>query len=111
MISGALMSIILAGAYVCLSAAVSSQRVVETRSDAIQSARVAIAMIAADFRSAVPLSRENEFVGMRRQVENDDADNVDFATRNYIPQKNYEPDWCEVSYFVQRDAAAKSFTL
>ena len=111
MISGALMSIILASAYVCLSAGVATQKMVDARSDAAQTARVAIAMMAADLRSAVPLSRDNEFVGMRRELEGDDADNLDFATRNYIPQKSYEPDYCEVSYFVQRDSATKTLTL
>src|SRR5262245_9144795 len=98
-ISGALMTIILASAYVCLSAGFSTQRLVDARSDAMQSARVAVALIAADLRSAVPLSKNDEFVGMRRVIEGDDADNLDFGTRNYVPQKEYEPDYCEVSYF------------
>ena len=110
-ISGALMSIILASAYVCMSAGFSSQRTIDARSDAAQSARVAISLISADLRCAVPLSKDFEFVGMHRDLEGDAADNLDFATRNYVPQKSYEPDYCEVSYFVQRDPATGTFTL
>jgi type II secretory pathway pseudopilin PulG len=110
-ISGALMCIILASAYVCMSAGFSSQRTIDARSDATQSARVAISMMAADLRCAVPLSKDFEFVGMHRELEGDTADNLDFATRNYIPQKSYEPDYCEVSYFVQRDPANGTLTL
>ena len=110
-VSGALMSVILVGGYLCLSAGTSSQRMVEARSDAAQSGRVALGMIAADLRSAVQLSREWEFVGMRRALENIDADNVDFATRNYVPKRLDEADWCEVSYFVQKDAKTGEFVL
>src|SRR5207248_10251495 len=87
-ISGALMSIILASAYVCLSAGFSTQRLVDARSDAAQSARVALSLMAADLRCAVPLSKEFEFIGMHRELEGDNADNLDFATRNYVPQKS-----------------------
>ncbi len=110
-ISGALMSIVLASAYVCLSAGVSTRRLVEARSDAVQGARVAMSMIAADLRCAVPLSKDFEFIGLKRELEGDSADNLDFATRNYIPQKSYEPDYCEVSYFVQKDPANGTLTL
>jgi prepilin-type N-terminal cleavage/methylation domain-containing protein len=87
-ISGTLMTIILAAGYLSLTAGSNSQKLVEKRSDAAQSGRVILAMIAADFRSAVPLSKEYEFVGMRRSLDEIDADNVDFATRNYVPKKN-----------------------
>src|SRR5688500_12666083 len=85
-ISGGLMSVILVSAYLCLSAGTSSQRMVEARSDAVQSGRVALAVIAADLRNAVPLSKEKEFIGMRRTLGETDADNLDFATRNYTPR-------------------------
>lgn len=110
-ISSALMVIILAGAYACFAAGLSSRRVIESRSEAVQSARVALGMIAADLRSAVPLSKEFEFVGMRRDLNGRDADNLDFATRNYTPRRAYEADFCEVSYFVQPDPETKSLTL
>ena len=54
LISGALMALILASAYACLSAGVTTQRLVEARSDATQTARVAVGMIAADLRKRRP---------------------------------------------------------
>lgn len=111
MISGGLMSLILVSAYLCLSAGTDSQRAVEARSDSTQSARVALAMMAADLRSAVPLSKESEFVGMRREVDGLDADNLDFATRNYTPKSLGEGDWCETSYFLQKDAKTSEYVL
>ena len=110
-ISGGLMSIILVSAYVCLTASTGSQRMVEARSDSAQGARVALSLMAADLRSAVPLSKEIEFVGMRRVVGEVDADNLDFATRNYAPKNSAEADWCETSYFVQKDAKTSEFVL
>ena len=61
-ISGALMSVILASSYMCLSAGVASRNMVEARSEAAQSARVALQMMAADLRcalSAMGLERDN----------------------------------------------------
>ena len=110
-VSGALMSMILAAAYLCLTAGTSSQKTVEARSDAAQTARVALSLIAADFRSAVQLSRESEFIGMRRTIDEVDFDNVDFATRNYNPTRLGEADWCETSYFVQKDPRSGEFVL
>lgn len=110
-ISGSLMSIILVSAYLCLAAGTSSQRMVEARSDAAQSARVALAMMAADLRSAAPLSKEKEFIGMRRTLGETDADNLDFATRNYTPRGAGESDWCETSYFVQKDSRTEKMVL
>ena len=110
-VSGALMSVILVGGYLCLTAGTGSQRLVEARSDAAQSGRVALGMIAADLRSAVQLSKDYEFIGMRRLIEEIDADNIDFATRNYVPKKLDEGDWCETSYFVEKDAQTGELVL
>lgn len=110
-ISSALMSIILVSGYLCLNAGVVSERLINTRSEAAQSARVALAMMAADLRSAVPLWRETEFMGMRRKLGNADADNVDFGTRNYSPRKPGELDFCEVSYFLRKDPDSDAFVL
>jgi type II secretion system protein J len=110
-ISGGLMTTILVSAYLCLSAGVVSEKLIETRSEAAQTARVALAMIAADLRSAVPLSKEFEFVGMRRVLEGADADNLDFSTRNFSPRNLREGDYCEVSYFLAKDPESKAFTL
>lgn len=111
LISGSLMSVILVAAYLCLSTGVASQRMVDARSDAAQSARVALSMIATDLRSAVPLSREFEFIGMRRSLEDIEAGNLDFATRNFVPKRQLESDWCETSYFVQKDTRTGDYVL
>ncbi len=103
-ISAALMSIILTGAYLCLSAAVSSQKLLEPRNELFQNARVAMAMMSADLRSACPLAKDLEFVGMQRDDLEIEAGNLDFATHNYFPQRPNEGDFCEVSYFLREDA-------
>jgi general secretion pathway protein J len=103
-ISSALMVIIIAGAYACFTSGVASQKLIETRGDATQSARVALALITADLRAACPLSRNLEFLGMDRDLEDGtEADNLDFATHNYRPRRAFEGDFCEVSYFVSKD--------
>ena len=110
-ISSALMTVILVTGYLCLSAGVSSEQLVNTRSEAVQSARVALNLMSADLRSAAPLWRELEFVGMRRKIGSMDADNIDFGTRNYTPAKPGEMDFCEVSYFLQKDPESESYIL
>jgi prepilin-type N-terminal cleavage/methylation domain-containing protein len=110
-VSAGLMGVILSSAYMCLSAGVASKKLIEARSDATQSARVALALIAADLRMAVPMTGDFEFVGMRRVVGGADADNIDFSTRNYTPRNSREPDYCEVSYYLEKDPDADSFIL
>lgn len=110
-ISSALMTIILATGYICLNAGLASQKLVDTRSEALQSARVALAMMAADLRAAVPLSAELEFAGMQRKIGAADAGNLDFATRNYTPRSQGEFDFCEVSYFLETDPESDALTL
>src|SRR5256885_3714369 len=106
MISSALMVIIVAAACLCFSSGIASQRLIETRGDASQSARVALAMITADLRAACPLSKKLEFLGMHRELEDGtEADNLDFATHNYPPRRPREADFCEGSYFVSKDRA------
>ena len=82
-ISAALMAIVIGSAYLCLSAGVSGQRLIEARAEGVQSARTALNMMAADLRCAIPMPGKVEFLGMRRTVSESDADNVDFSTRNY----------------------------
>src|ERR1035441_1522975 len=55
-ISAAVASIILAASYLCLSAGMASQKLVEPRTEVLQNARVALAMMSADLRSACSLS-------------------------------------------------------
>ena len=110
-ISAGLMGLILVSGYMCLSAGVASKKLIETRSEATQSARVALALISSDLRMAVPMYGDFQFVGMRRTVEGATVDNIDFATRNYTPRTSREADYCEVSYFLEKDPEADSFIL
>lgn len=104
-ISGALASLILTSAYICLSAGVSSQKMIEPRSEVFQNARVAMSIMTADLRSACPLSDESAFVGLDRELEGGlenilSAGNIDFATHHYTPRRAREGDYCQVSYFL-----------
>jgi type II secretion system protein J len=110
-ISAALMSIILTGAYLCLSSGLRSQKLIESRADIAQSARVAMSMICADLRCARPLSKDIAFLGMHRMLEDVQADNLDFGSGNYTPRQRGEGDFCEVSYFVAPDSNSGQLTL
>jgi len=111
-ISAALMAMILTAAYACFSAALAGRRTIEARADILQSGRVALALVAADLRSACPLSRRFEFLGMNRRLGEVEADNLDFATRNLsIPRIGPPADWCEVSYFLDKDPVANDWVL
>jgi prepilin-type N-terminal cleavage/methylation domain-containing protein len=110
-ISAALMALILVSAYACLSACLSSQKMVEPRADILQNARVAMALMTADLRNACPLSPDFPFLGMRRMLGKVEADNLDFATHNYTPHQPREGDFCEVSYFVNKDAETGQLCL
>ena len=110
-ISAALMTMILVSSYFCLSTAFSTQKIIEPRADIIQNARVALAIMSADLRGACPLSTNYPFLGMHRMVGDSDADNLDFATHNYTPRRPHEGDFCEVSFFVDKDPVSGSFTL
>ena len=110
-ISAALMALILTATYSCLSAALAGQKLLEPRADVTQNARVAMAMITADLRAACPLSKDFEFLGMRRTIGEIDADNLDFATHNYKPRRPHEADFCEMSYYVEKDSDSPDFNL
>lgn len=111
-ISAALMAIVLGSAYMCLSAGMKGQQLIDARGEGVQSARTALNMIAADLRAAIPIAGGKlDFLGMRRTVEGIDADNLDFSTRNYEPKREREPDYCEVSYFLTKDRESDSFLL
>jgi len=110
-IGAALLSIILTAAYLCLSACIASQREMQPRLDAIQSARVALALITADLRAACSLDPGTEFLGTPRSLGNIPADNVDFATHNYTPRHEHEGDFCEESLFVARDQESGQLAL
>ena len=110
-ISAALMSLIIASAYLCLDAAVSSQKMIEPRATVFQNARVAMALVAADLRSACPLSKDYPFLGMHRMIGKVEADNLDFATHNYTPRRPREGDYCQVSLYLDKDPESGQFVL
>jgi len=111
MISAAVASIILTASYLCLSAGVAAQKLVEPRTEVLQSARVALAMMSADLRSACSLSPDFDFVGEQRALGEMEADNLDFATRHYMPARLGEGDYCQVSYFVDTSRGSNGFSL
>ena len=110
-ISAALMTLILVSAYFCLNAGFSSQKVIEPRTEIFQNARVAMAILSADLRGACPLSTNYQFLGMHRMLGDSDADNLDFATHNYTPHRTHEGDFCEVSYYLEKDSSSGSLIL
>ena len=110
-ISAAVASIILVASYACLSAGVASQKLIEPRTEVLQSARVALAMMSADLRSACSLCPDFDFVGEARSIGEMDADNLDFATHYYMPARAGEGDYCQVSYFVDKGRGTNGFSL
>jgi len=110
-ISASLMAIILVSSYACLNAALSSQKLIEPRLEVIQNARVALSLIAADLRSACTLSKDIALLGMHRTLGEVQADNLDFGTHNYTPRRPREGDFCQVSFFLDKDPADGQFIL
>ena len=110
-ICSALMALIVVSAYLCLHAALSSQKLIEPRVGVLQNARVALALIAADLRCACPLSKEFQFLGMHRMLGELEADNLDFATHNYTPRRAREGDYCQVSLYMDKDPESGQFAL
>lgn len=104
-------AMVLGAAYLCLHASLSSQKLIEDRADAAQRARVALDLLKADLQVATPLSPDSEFLGMSRMLGDVEADNLDFATHHYTPQRPGEGDFCEISYFVDRSPENGSFSL
>ncbi len=111
MISSALMALILVSAYLCLGAGFSAQKLIEPRVEIMQNARVALALMTADLRAACPLSKTDDFLGMTRTVGDVEADNVDFATHNYTPHRDHEGDFCQESFYLDKDAGTGQFSL
>ena len=102
-ISAAVASIILVASYLCLSAGVASQKLIEPRTVALQSARVALAMMSADLRSACSLCTKYDFVGT--------AERLDFATHHYMPARLGEGDFCQVSYYLKKGRGSEHLSL
>ncbi len=94
---------ILAGAYLCLHGGLQSRKLCEQRMDFSQKARVALALMAADLECACTLSEKCEFLGMKREIGDMEADNLDFITHNWRPRSPGEGDLCEVSWYADRN--------
>ena len=110
-ISSALMALILVSAYLCLSAGMKGQKLIEPRADIFQTARVTLALLSADLRATCPLPGDSEFLGMKRMIGEVEADNLDFATHNYTPRHAHEGDFCETSYYVEQNPQSGRFSL
>ncbi len=111
MISSALMALILVSAYMCLGAGFSAQKMIEPRAEIIQNARVALAIMSADLRAACPLSKTDDFLGMTRTVEDMEADNLDFGTHNYTPRRAREGDFCQESFYLDKNSETGQYSL
>lgn len=110
-VSAALMSLILVSAYLCLNSGIASRTLIESRSEAVQNARVAMGFMSADLRAACLLSVDFQFMGMDRMLGTVEADNLDFATHHYTPRRIREGDFCEVSYFLEQEKESGQFSL
>lgn len=110
-ISAAVMSLVLGASYLCLNSGIAGQKLIESRADAAQRARVALAMVSADLRSACAVFKGPPFLGMNRLIDDVEADNLDFATHNYTPKTLSQGDYCEVSYFVSKEPQSSEWTL
>jgi prepilin-type N-terminal cleavage/methylation domain-containing protein len=111
LISVALMALILVAAYLCLGAGFSAQKLIEPRAEIAQNARVALAIMTADLRAACPLSKETDFLGMTRMMGEVQADNLDFATHNYTPRHAREGDFCQESFYLDKDSETGQISL
>jgi len=110
-ISSAIMALILVSGYACLNAAISSRKTIEPRLEIFQSARVAMSIMSADLRAACPLSKDYDFLGMHRLLGEVPADNLDFATHNYTPRRPREGDFCQTSFFLEKNPESGLYTL
>jgi type II secretory pathway component PulJ len=111
MISSALMALILVSAYLCLGAGFSAQKLIDPRAEIIQNGRVALALMSADLRAACPLSKSDDFIGVTRTLGDIEADNLDFATHNYTPRHAREGDFCQESFYLDKDLETGQFSL
>ncbi|HXA44840.1 MAG TPA: hypothetical protein VNZ25_04995, partial [Candidatus Angelobacter sp.] len=62
-------------------------------------------------RAACPLSKTDDFLGMTRMVGDIEADNLDFATHNYTPHRAREGDFCQESFYLDKDLETGQFSL
>jgi len=110
-ISVSLMAVVLGSAYACLNAGFSAQKLIYPRTDALQKARVALAIITSDLRAACVIPGGYDFIGFQRRMGDVTADNIDFATHNYSPAREQEGDFCEVSYYLDQEPKTGQISL
>jgi type II secretory pathway pseudopilin PulG len=110
-ISAAIGAMILTAAALCLNASIASQKIIDPRVDTMQSARVALALMSADLRAACPLDTRYAFLGSHQMIGKIVSDNIDFATHHYTPRHPREGDFCEMSYFLDRESATGKLGL
>jgi hypothetical protein len=103
MLSGALMAVVLAAATLCLQAGLRTQRWIDPRVDALQGARVALALISSDLRAAAPLAPDNEWVGLNRETGGRRFDQLHLGTLNHTPRQPGHGNFCQVGYFIEPD--------
>ncbi len=84
---------------------------IEPRVEVFQNARVAMAIMSADLRGACPLSKEFMFLGMPRMIGDMEADNLDFATHNYMPKREREGDYCQTSFYLEQEPESGQLSL
>lgn len=77
-----------------------SARVVETRSEQLQSVRAALRLLEQDLRHARVLHPRAPFHGALRAIGGRPAASLDLATHRWQPRTPGEGDYCEVSYFL-----------
>lgn len=106
-----ILAIIAGAAGACLLGGLRTREVIDARADVLQVGRVVEELLERDFRNAIPLHPEREFVGLDRELDSVAADTVDFATRHFEPQTPGERDACEVSYFVDREPGGSGLAL
>jgi hypothetical protein len=57
------------------------------------------------------LSKDADFLGVTRRVGDVQADNLDFATHNYTPRHAREGDFCQESFYLDKDPETGQFNL
>jgi hypothetical protein len=68
-------------------------------------------LMTTDLREPCQLDKNFAFLGMHRALGLADADNIDFATHHFTPKREHEADYCEISYFAQKNPATGKLTL
>jgi hypothetical protein len=57
------------------------------------------------------LSKDQDFIGVTRTLGEVEADNLDFGTHNYTPRRAREGDFCQESFYLDKDPETGQFSL